>query len=72
LQKEWKPGVTAILEELEGIGCLSTDERRKKDIVQLYNHYSTTRLLMSAVVQDNSCDYADYSYSWNEFEIVPS
>jgi len=33
----------------------------KKDIVQLYNHYSTTLLLMSAVVQDNGCDYAGCS-----------
>jgi len=61
LQKEWKPGATNISEELEGIGCLSTEERRKKDIVQLYNHYSTTPLFMSAVVQDNNCDYTGYS-----------
>jgi len=31
--------VTVILEEWEGIGCLSTEERRKKTIVRLYNHY---------------------------------
>jgi len=41
LQKEKKHGATTIFEELKGIGCLSTEERRKKDIVQLYNHYST-------------------------------
>jgi len=39
LQKEWKPGATTISEEFEGIGCLSTEECRTKDIVQLYNHY---------------------------------
>jgi len=61
LQKEYKPGATAISEKLEGIGCLSTEERRKKDIVQLYNHYTTTPLFMSAIVQDNRCVYADYS-----------
>jgi len=31
VQKEWKSGAMAILEEFEGIGCLSTEERRKKD-----------------------------------------
>jgi hypothetical protein len=39
LQKEGKPGATTISGELEGIICLSTEERKKKDIVQLYNHY---------------------------------
>jgi len=27
---EWKPGATAISEELEGIECLSTEEHKKR------------------------------------------
>jgi len=61
LQNEWKPGATAISEQIEGIECLSTEERKKKNTVQLYNHYSTTALSMYAIVQDNSCVYARYS-----------
>jgi len=30
LQNEWKPEAATILEELEDIGCLSTEERWKK------------------------------------------
>jgi len=45
------PRATTISEELEGIGCLSTEECRKKTIVQLYNHYSTTPLFMYAIVR---------------------
>jgi len=29
LQKDYKPEATAILEELEGIGCLTTEEHKK-------------------------------------------
>jgi len=57
LQKELNPETTAISEELEGIGCLSIEERRKRTIVQLYNHYFTTPLFMSAIVQEYSCTY---------------
>jgi len=42
LQKEWKPGATTISEELEGIGCLSTEGGQRKDnntIVQPVLHY---------------------------------
>jgi len=61
LQKEWKLGATANSEEFEGIGCLSTEERRKWTIVQLYNHYSTTPLFMSAIVQEYRCTYVGYA-----------
>jgi len=36
---------STISEELECIGCLSTNERRKRTIVQLYYDYSTIPLL---------------------------
>jgi len=69
LQKEWEPEATAISEELEGIGCLSTEERKKRTIVQLYNHYLNYSVFVSAIVQDNSCDYAGNSpfkeWIWN-------
>jgi len=61
LQKEWKHGATTISEELKGIRCLSTEEHRKRTIVQLYNHYSTTPLFIFAIVQGYSCIYADCS-----------
>jgi len=61
LQKEWKPGATTNSKEFEGIGCLSTEERRKKTIVHLYNHYSITPLFMSAIVQEYNCTYTGYS-----------
>jgi len=61
VQKEWKPEATTILEEFEDIGCLSTEERRKRTIVQLYNHYSTTSLTMSVIVQEYSCTYVGYA-----------
>jgi len=51
LQKEWKPEATTISDELEGIGCLSTEEHRKKAIVQLYNHYSTPHACSSTRLQ---------------------
>jgi len=72
VQKEWKHGATAILEEFEGIGRLSSEECRKRTIVQLYNHYSTIPLTMSAIVQGYSCTYTVLLYTWNGFEIVPS
>jgi len=69
LQKEWKHGATAISEEFEGIGCLSTKELRKRTIVQLYNHSSTTPLSLSAIVQNNNCEYVGDSlfreWIWN-------
>jgi len=30
LQKEWKLGATIVSKELESIGCLSTEEHRKR------------------------------------------
>jgi hypothetical protein len=61
LQKEWKPGATVNSEEFEGIGCLSTEEHRKRTIVQLYNLYCTASLFMSAIVQEYSYTYASYA-----------
>jgi len=66
LQKEWKPGATAILEEFEGIGCLFTGERIKRTIVQLYNHNSTTLLYKNTVAPT-----LVVLQTSNEFEIVP-
>jgi len=51
LQKEWKPGAMANSEEFEGNGCLSTEECRKRTIVQLYNHYSTLHVCYSTRIQ---------------------
>jgi len=71
LQKEWKLGATAISEEFKGIRCLSTKERKKRTIVHLYNHnhYPTTPLFMSAIVQEYSCTYTSCSpnkeWIWN-------
>jgi len=56
-QKEWKPEATTNSEEFEGIGCLSFEDSSKRTIVQLYNHYSTTSLFMSTIVQEYSCNY---------------
>jgi len=61
-----------IVEGMEGLGndyfigirrhwMLIHWSAQEKDIVQFYNHYSTTPLLMCAVVQDNN--YADDGYS---------
>jgi len=41
LQKEYKTEATTIPDELEGIGCLSTEERRKST---QYNSTTTTPL----------------------------
>jgi len=58
-----------IREDFEGIWCLSTEERRKRSIVQLYNHYSTTSFFKSAIVQEYRCTYAGYAlyieWIWN-------
>jgi len=45
-QKEYTPATMAISEELEGIGCLSTEEKG-----QQYNCTTTTPLLHSSCVQ---------------------
>jgi len=52
---------TANSKEFEGIGCLSTKERLKRTTVQLYNHYSTIPLFMSAIVQNNNYINIDFS-----------
>jgi len=31
--------ITVVLEKFGGIGCLSTEERWKRTIVHLYDHY---------------------------------
>jgi len=59
LHKEWKLRSMANSEEFKGIGYLSTEERMKRTIVQLYNHYSTTPLFMS-VIEHNSYKYVGY------------
>jgi len=58
-----------ISEKLEGIGCLSTEERRKRTIVQLYNHYSTT---LVGLVLSTTVSTLVVIQTRNEFEIVPS
>jgi len=39
MKKEHKLGKSVISEEFEGIGCLSIEERWKRTIVHLYDHY---------------------------------
>jgi len=51
-QKEWKPRATVISEEFEGIGCLSTEQRRKKDNSTIVQPLSPLLYFVSAIVQE--------------------
>jgi len=51
-QKEWKSGAMTISEKFEGIGCLSTEERRKKDNSTIVQPLSPLLCFVSAIVQE--------------------
>jgi len=46
------PGATTISKEFEGIGCLSTEERRKKDNSTIEQPLSPLLCFVSAIVQE--------------------
>jgi len=52
MQKEWKSGAMDISEEFEGIGCLSTEERRKKDNSTIVQPLSPLLCFVSSIVQE--------------------
>jgi len=58
LIKDWKPRAIANSENLKGIGCLSTEERWKKDNSTIVQPPSPLLCFVSAIVQNSSCDYA--------------
>jgi len=72
LQKEWKPGATTISKELKGIGCLFTEERRKRTIVQLYNHYSTLHVCNSTRIQLHLYWLLEWIWDFSFFGQLPN